>query len=651
MRLISAVLLMLALAAAGAPVRAGTLTVTDPSDPGTVGNNLLSLSEAIRVAAGDLSPAALSPSEGGNINGPVGAGVADSIGFAVTSIQLAGQGGVDVLPTLGGGQDTIDGGGTVVLDGSGIAPGPILWALRITSSGTVIQGLTFNNVPGMVIFVIPPAGGTITGTRILGNHIIGGTVDGIRLVAAQPGASGETLAGGTIDDTLVQGNTIESGSPGRRSTGVNVMAAYAPVPSTITGARITNCTFDGNVIQDEFEGLFARGAVGVGTLTGNELANLTFQNNLFQRIDDQVLYVAPATVNDGGSTADNVAHHLVITANTFQTRVYDPNAPYLGGGPFVSGGFLDNCANTTGSASSARDVTSDVEISNNTILDRAPYGIYLQGAQSCGGAGGSLVDARLEDVRVTGNTIRSSGVGISAKGTAIFQTGPGINASGNTATGLLIEGNTIESGDVRGIEIVGGTGDSVASTVSDVRVYSNTLTGNALSMAVSGAIPSGARCQGNVVSGLRIRENQISGGTGLLLQGAENAQGSGNRIDAPEIAANTLQSLQSIALLLDGSGSGTRANTVTDAVILGNTIDDVSRGKGARGMGISLRTTAVRTARLEANTITRTRSYGIFLKGSKGHTLVDNQVQSYGQPFRGSKRRNTFTGNRFARMR
>ena len=658
------------------PAVAAVLTVNDPTDPGSVGDAALSLSEAIRLATGDLAVGSLSSAERAQLTGgSPGPAVSDTIRFAVNgSVALAGNGG-EGLPPLTTGNDTIDGEGAVVLDGAGMSPN-VSTGLRIVSSGNIVRGLTFRDVSGSAILLTAPPGGSVQGNQILSNRFTRSGFDAIRVVAAALPRAGAVVAGGVVDGTVIQGNTIETATPGNKVRGyppaaINLLAAYASVPGTVSGAKITNTTIADNVIQDVFEGLFARAALGSGTCTDNELAGLVIRGNVFQRVNDQPCYIGTSNPDTDGQSSDNVTRDVVITQNTFRERVFDPAAPALGGGPFVSGGFLANCGLAAGDPSSIRDVTMGVEISDNVVTDRPPYGIYVKASQSCGGSGGSITQSVVQDVVIARNRVESSGTGISLTGGSSFETGPRLTNASNAIRSLSIVDNTITGNDV-GIELIAGTsngGSSAQNAIEDVDISTNVLTGNGIGLAATGGvtIASGDDARGNTISGLLVAQNVFAGSKrgGIVLQGVTASAGSAgvdNLIEAPQVSGNRFENTGGVGILLTpgnvASAARTRDNTVAGATISGNTLLDTMPGPpGApRGVGIMLFARPGMPLAPEVvadNVIDRVATVGIVVsKSTGGHQILRNQVTGYGKkPFSGNKRRNVVRDNSFGSRR
>jgi hypothetical protein len=671
-------LLALALVLLPAAAPAALLRVSGLVDPGVLGDGALSLSEAIRLATGALPCCGgLSAAEQAQISGGTpGAGTADTILFDASAVDLLGNGTAEMLPPLTGGNDTIDGEGRVVLSGANADPTFVLWGIRVLSSGNTIAGLAFEDVPGSVVFVSPPGGGLVQGNRILSNRFTRSGFDAVRLVAAAIPARDAVVTGGHIDGTVIRGNTIETATPknlvrGFPAGAINILSAYAAEPGSVSGAKITATTVEDNVIQDVYQGLFARAAVGAGTFTGNELANLVIRGNVFQRINDQSCYVGATNPDQSGSSADNLTRDVVISGNTFRGRVFDPEFPDLGGGPFVSGGFLANCGSPSGTPTSVRDVTVSVEISDNVVEDRAPYGIYVQASQSCGGAGGSLTQSLVQDVVIARNRVEASGTGVSLTGGSSYLTGPDLTNADNTMRNVAIVENTLTDNANAGIELIAGTSNGGASTrnvIEAVTIRDNTFTGGQVGVAATGGVTvgSGNGARGNAVRGLVVAANRIAGTSrvGILLQGVTATAGStgiDNLVESPEVSGNVLEGVRGFGVqLFPGSvagGADARDNTVRGALIAANTLVDTLAGgpDNPYGVGILLAArpgTALGPTTIADNVIDRVASFGIQLQKTNGHRVTGNVVTNFGvKPFVGKKKKNRIRGNSFGPKR
>jgi hypothetical protein len=653
-----------------------TITVNDSVDPGSVGDASLSLTEAIRLATGDLSTSALSTSEHAQVSGTPGAGSADTIGFSVTTVTLAGNVGGELLPPLDTGNDTIDGGGTVTLNGASANPAAILTGLHVSTSGNVIQGLAFEDVPGTCLLINPPTGGSANDNAIKSNRFTRCGIDAIRVVAAIA-APGVTVTGGLVQNLLVDGNTLEVATANNQVRGfgvggMNFIAAYLPLPGgTITGARILDTTLRNNVLHDVYQGLFVRTAVGDGVLENNEIARFVIEDGVFERITDSSLLLVSGTASGTGRAVDNALSDVTVRRNTFRTQA-PVHGEVQGGAIFLVGGMLDSCFDTVGMPTSLRNTTNGVDISDNEIVDRGPYGIFIQGSHSCGGAGGSLTESMLENISITGNTVRDTKTGISLQAASTVDTADGLTNSANVLRHVTVSGNHVVGASISGIEFIGAfsgnshgrAGATSGNTITDVTVSGNTLEDDDTGIVVNTAIAQGPVAgQGdNVISGLTVADNTVSGSSfaAILLQTAVAAGGSrvaDNRIEDPTITGNILQANRGLGIYLRpaaiGDSGHVEGNSITGAQVKSNEITDTTMGAGAnnRAIGVLLGGFAGNTlapVNVETNTITRVDRVGISIVDSVGHMIVRNRVAEFGRkPFTGNKRKNKLIGNVF----
>jgi hypothetical protein len=541
------------------------------------------------------------------------------------------------------------------------------------ADGVAVDGVAFEDFPGTTLLVTPAApGAVVTGTRIRGNRFTRPGVDAVRIVG------GSLLTGGGgVEDTVVDGNTFEAGTPdnlvnGLTPAAINLFGAYLPVPGTVSGVRVTATTISHNAIRDIYYGVYARAADGPGTMSGNTIDGLTLDRNTCERVSDGCLVMAPTHVWGAGLSSDNALRNVRVTGNTFAGRA--PGAPeYLGGAVFVSGGFLASCFDTTGTPTSLRDVASGVEITNNVVADRAPYGIFVQAAHSCGGAGGSLTDSVLEDVLVAGNLVRNSITGVSLQAASVIATGAGLTAARNTLRGVAVAGNTFEANSSTAVEVLGAyaafaggrTGRTTDNVVRDVLIEANVMAGNRHGLSAIGAIAASPaeEVARNAVSGLRVIGNRVAGTwtAGMLLQAGNATQGRAgdNVLEAVELSDNVIEAVSNVGILVmasfEGGGGRAEGNVIQAPLLARNQVRGVTRGEVFSGSGIALQGdagNAVRAALLEANVVDGVAGHGIELYRTDGHTLVQNRVSGYGRkPFFGKKRRNTLVDNVFPKKR
>jgi hypothetical protein len=661
-----------------APVRAAVLTVDDTTDPGAPGDVFLSLSEAIRLATGRLAVDALSPAEQAQVSGVPGAGASDTIGFAVNGVTLTGDGTAEILPPLSSVGDTIDGEGRVVLDGAQVDPATALYGLRITGSNNAVTGLTFDDVPGTVLLVSPSVpGGALAGTRILNNHFTGAGNDAIRLIGAALPQAGANVSGGTVDDTLIEANTIESGTSdhlvrGAATAAINIIAAYAPALGSITGAGVHGTVLRANTVRDVFFGVYVRAAAGIGTLSDNTVTGLTLADNVFERVTDGCLVASPSNISGHGVGHDNVLGDVAVVGNTFTERAPGA-APILGGAVFITGGFLDSCVDTTSTPTSLRDRTVNVAIARNTIVDRAPYGVFVLGTHSCGGAGGHVTDSTVTGVTIEDNVITNTFTGISLQGASTVETAGGLENARNVLSGVRVSGNLVTGHESAGVEILGAyssssgarAGSTVDNAVEDTVVSDNVFAGNKASLSVIGAINATAAVAvaRNGVYGLRVTGNRITDNAvvGILLQGANggrNGDASDNVVAAPQMTDNAFAASAGVGILAVGAfaapGAELRENAIANPVFARNTFEDFTPAAGPDmppGTAIMLvgdPHNAVSRARIDSNDVRRVTGFGIALSRTTGHTIAYNRVFDYGlRAFYGKKRRNALIANVF----
>jgi len=193
-----------------------TMTVNSRADPGSVGDMMLTLREALRLANGTLSWSALEPAEQAQVTCSAppctpGAASTDTIRFDPMVFPVDAPAWITLttaLPPLSGGGDMLDASGAgVILDG--LLAGPDVSGLVISSgsNGNTIRGLQIVRFSGYGILV---RGNT---NRIEGNLVgltwanvpeYGNIEAGIRIEA---GAQGNVV-GGTSAETrnVISGN-------------------------------------------------------------------------------------------------------------------------------------------------------------------------------------------------------------------------------------------------------------------------------------------------------------------------------------------------------------------------------------------------------------------------------------------------------------
>ena len=168
-------LLLSAMAVAQGPTVA---TVNDPNSPGTVGDQLLSLDEAIQLANGTLAAAALSPAEQAQVVGAGTPTVVEVDRATTPTITLHATPSPIDRPAAGGIFELRGVGGRPVLDASGLALG-----LRVRTNGAVLSNLELSG--GQVGIDADSSAGMVMNTRLMlsGLRVTGQSQAGIKLSA------------------------------------------------------------------------------------------------------------------------------------------------------------------------------------------------------------------------------------------------------------------------------------------------------------------------------------------------------------------------------------------------------------------------------------------------------------------------------------
>lgn len=322
---------------------------------------------------------------------------ADTITFSVTG-TITPDGGLPSLEDLAGGT-TIDGGGTITLDGQNL--GGSIGGFRLTSVENVLAGLTIVNFPGNGVDI---SDASATGNMVLGCQIgTDGTAphaNGIHGVVIQNGASDNVVGGPAAG----QGNIISG--------------------NTRSGVYLTSANTTGNLVQGNLIGLsaagtsaIANGESGIGVVTG-------------------------ASANQiGGETA---GEGNVISANN-AAGVRVAGAGGTTDGNIVAGNTIGLDAN---GASGLGNVTNGIEIlsgATNTVVG----GTSTAAANVISGNGdsGVLVDGPAS----LGNTIRfnsilgnfGGGIGLSAGGNADIEA-PDVAVLAGVVLGTAAPDSTID---------------------------------------------------------------------------------------------------------------------------------------------------------------------------------------------------------------
>lgn len=218
------------------PRTPGVLTVNDTDAVGVVGDSLLSLVEAVKLANGLLTQAQLSADETAQVSGDPGSEVADTINVNVglgVEILLPGA-DAWIIELFGNDGDTINGGGAVLtggVQGSGISHNAIL----VGSADVTISQFSFTDLTAGV--GIESASRQLSGIKIEANAFNDISVRDITMQ--------NSVDGGVLSNLEISNNTFDASE--RRSdvhTFITVRGA-----SGIDGQTTQNTSIEGLVIS------------------------------------------------------------------------------------------------------------------------------------------------------------------------------------------------------------------------------------------------------------------------------------------------------------------------------------------------------------------------------------------------------------------
>ena len=512
----------------------GTLTVNSTADPGTSGDSLVTLREAIEFSNGDASPTG---GELALVSGTVGTGVADTILFD-PSISGATIQPTSALPALTDDgtfiNGDIDGDGTPDVEIDGSAAGEVS-GITITSAYNTIRGLVINRFfwQGVII-----SGQDAHDNTIAGNYIgtdFTGTVDlgnggaGIFIVS---GAHSNTVGGvDSGDRNLISGNDSN-------------------------GIYIGDIGTNGNIVVGNYIGTDITGTVGLGNKKGIWITNGA-QNNIV-----------------GGSSSDR---RNIISGNEEEGILMGCFGTGTEGNKII-GNFIGT------------DATGTVNLGNGW------NGIFIGSGAQDNIIGGSnpgernIISGNGAGIGINNsqqNTIIGNYIGTDITGTEdLGNSGIGISIS-NGAQNNTIGGSNPGEGNL----ISGNNGGGVS--ISDSSTVGNIIIGNYIGTDVTGTVDLGNdwngiyiafgaqynTVKGNVVSGNGDSDHWGSG-IGLWGEGTEGNIVIGNYIgtDAAGVTA-----IGNSGRGLDIRG-GARNNTIGG---VDPTERNIISGNGADGIGIS----------------------------------------------------------------
>lgn len=434
---------------------ASTLVVNDPDAVGEVGDERLSLTEALQLASGALGDGTLSAAERAQLDGVPGAGSGDEIRFDVDGGRIEvpeqtvpwgfewepapAETGLPRLENNTG--DRIVGGGVIIANGP--VDGPIGGlALKVSSSDVSVEGVTFERFAQMVS-IQPVGAGELTGVTLADNAFLNG--GGIDITATAVDGSKSTVSAVTITGNDIFGPP-EFGEtfPRKIHSAVGGNAALLTASDRAGAATIRGLSLTDNDVRG-FQGGFtiaalqsrggnARGALDGLVIEGNTIA-------MPEGAGDPAVYIWGA-VNMDGHVTDVTVRDVRIAENQIAGNGY----------VVLVAGVEHLLQGNTRSDSVALD---GIELEGNEIsaVETCDVGILLAGAfTEMGGGPGEGIAVR--DASITGNTAHGCTTGILA--TPVLNWGTAGVSKSNTIEGLEIRGNRA-GGAVHEVVVAGGT--------------------------------------------------------------------------------------------------------------------------------------------------------------------------------------------------
>jgi titin len=411
-------------------------------------------------------------------------------------------------------------GGTTP-DARNVLSGNLIGAVELSSAGNVVEG----NFVGTDVTGLAAVAGELSGVVIQdpGNTVGGGVAGAGNVIAGNPGVGVEfydaTFGIPTPAPSYVQGNLIGLGSDGTTALGNGLYGIYVALDSRnvqiggtsvadrnvisanadfgiIADSEASNLTIQGNYIGTDASGTLARGNTyfgidvsGPDVLIGGTAAGA---GNL---ISGQNPATGGGGIAIGGSNVV-VQQNLIGTDRTGNIALPNGigiNIVGAGASGDLIGGTTAAARNViAGNASEGialGDTASDSLVEGNYIgtnaagtaaLGNGAYGIGIYDGATGNTVGGTTAGARnvisanhTEGVQIidgpagptTGNVVEGNYVGLARDGsTALPNGGNGvtINATGNLVGGTAKgAGNLIEDNAGAGVDVAGGTGDSI----------------------------------------------------------------------------------------------------------------------------------------------------------------------------------------------
>lgn len=493
------------------------VTVNDPDAIGVVGDELLSLAEAIQLGNGTLAMDALSSEEAGQVSGTPGPASRDDIRFDVADgavrfpLQIQEKLPFDYailtpqsrLPAMTGNDgDAITGAGIRFTNGADDAIDTINQppfyngaplgglALVVRSSDITISDVTFERFIS-AMQVEPSSAGGLANITIANNRFHNGGGLGVSATTAS-GERGSLISVRVQDNDFSGPEVFGERFPSTFHTAIFISGASTATASSIqdgVDVLLSDISVTGNTIDQFGTGVQVQPLQAIGVHNGHaKLDGLLIENNVIVQAPeafDPPIYVWGA-VNVLGSVTDIEVSGVAIRDNTVS-----------GNGYLI---FVTGLEVLLAGSTPSRDVTFDgISITGNSLKPITGCTVGITTIAAFLELGGSTVsNASMKNVEITGNQI--TGCAWGALATPVYNVGAPDISSGNTLEGLRFADNQFADTDM-GIVIAGGTlvadafGGAAgveSNTVSEVAVSDNRFTATELGVLIAGGLARGS---------------------------------------------------------------------------------------------------------------------------------------------------------------
>jgi YVTN family beta-propeller protein len=452
------------------------------------------------------------------------------------------------LPVLNDPGDMIDGSRRgVIVDGSNLSLTSDI-GLRVRTSNITIHGLTIQNFPGDGINIQPTSasGETITGVVIRNNVIQANLSDGVSVSGGdninQIGAiiGGNIISSNTANGVLVLGSSRDGG-----------------------GGNIVDVVVDENAVTNNA----GEGIVALGGEKNNDVGVIITHNSVVDNIFGGIQVNGSSDRGNGGNRVT-----ATISANEVQSSK-NPINPLAGDGIGVSGSGGSNIGN------------NDIQalVSDNLIRNSFGEGLRVTGVGS-----GSSSSNNIVNVVITGNNIKTSGLGGTGSGNGITITGgptflTPATTSGNKIT-FLVDGNQSNDNRDNGIGVQGSNGSN--------HEVSGTISNNNFSRNRDSGILLIGRGRANTLKDIDILSNHATGNLlgGLSIVGGdsfdtEDAKIINILVDGNSFDKNNPNGNGILATLGTGPGNVISFDAITNNSMKANSIDGIVIRAGIIGTG------------------------------------------------------------------